>query len=634
MTIDASAPEAPALPIASADAPPAAPLVSVLVRSTGRSTLQQALDSVAAQTHQAIEVLVVAASTGHPVLPERVGPWPLRFIPTDRPLRRSEAANRALAAARGDYLLFLDDDDWLMPVHLATLVQRLQQQPQVRVAYTGVALVDGQGQPLGQAFDLPFDAVRQLAGNLTPIHAVLFSAELVARGCRFDETLDLYEDWDFWLQLARHSVFLHQPGVSAAYRIHDSSGVHAEARVPGAATLRLYEKWRTRWSPQQLAGLMQRVWAHDELLLQRREADARAERQRQEAAARLVDAESRHAQQAALLQSQVAMLAEQAGQLRGAEERIAREVAHGQALARQLEDQQRRTAELEHLLARQMARAEGLANDRQALLSSTSWRVTAPLRAVGDWRAARRAAAARGPAADAAAHASAGLGHAPLAVRPGPARPERGPATGRDGGAAWAGAAAQAEALAPLGFYLLPPHGRRRVTLVLDRFDSAEAARRWTPVLRFAIDLAERREASLRLITRFGPPDGRWLDALLLEHGAVLRQGPHLAQAPWDDAAAEFDRLQDEPVITADARNLASVLSGLDGAAVTHWLSDADEQVDRALALLQQRPAVQPVAQDHGLQARLGPRMPPGLGLRLSVSQFSAPGVAPLEAAA
>jgi LmbE family N-acetylglucosaminyl deacetylase/glycosyltransferase involved in cell wall biosynthesis len=238
-----------------------APLVSVLVRSLDRAHLQDALDSIALQTHARVEVLVIAARPGHAALPQRCGRFPLRLLQTDQALPRSRAANKGLAEAAGDYLLFLDDDDWLMPSHIARLAEVLRRQPNSLAAYTGVALVREDGTPVGQVFDLPFDSVRQLAGNLTPIHAVLFSRKLVESGCRFDESLDRLEDWDFWLQVARRSDITHLPGVSAAYRVHESSGVHQDAGPEGAATQRIYEKWIATWTAGEGAALMERAWA-------------------------------------------------------------------------------------------------------------------------------------------------------------------------------------------------------------------------------------------------------------------------------------------------------------------------------------------------------------------------------------
>ena len=255
----------PGLSADSDTSPRTLPLVSIMIRSMDRNCLQEALDSVALQTYPHIEVVVVAASTGHSPLPPTCGPFGLRLLETSLPLSRSQAANKALAHASGDFLLFLDDDDWLMPEHVARLAHVLKHQPHALAAYSGIILVDTEGRPLGQTFDLPFDAIRQLAGNLTPIHAVLFSAKVIEKGCRFDETIDLYEDWDFWLQIAKISPMVHLPGVSGAYRIHESSGVHVTSGPAGEAAEIIYRKWASDWTPQQVSQMMLRVWTHQEL---------------------------------------------------------------------------------------------------------------------------------------------------------------------------------------------------------------------------------------------------------------------------------------------------------------------------------------------------------------------------------
>ncbi len=246
---------------------PTLTLVSILVRSIDRiELLQQALDSVARQTWPAVEVVVAAAVPNHSPLPECCGSFPLRLLLTDQPLHRCQAANRALDAAQGKYLLFLDDDDGLLPEHVEKLARELDHRTDVQVAYSDVQPVNFERVAEGSPFAAPFDPVLLLAGNWRPLHAVMFRRNLIALGCRFDSDLDVYEDWDFWLQAARWTGFAHVPGISAWYRIHDSSGVHRNEPFSGPAYVKLYRKWRTLWTDPQLSAIMARIWNYYELI--------------------------------------------------------------------------------------------------------------------------------------------------------------------------------------------------------------------------------------------------------------------------------------------------------------------------------------------------------------------------------
>ncbi|NEV62566.1 glycosyltransferase [Thiorhodococcus minor] len=237
-------------------------LVSVIVRTTARATLDQALDSIAAQTYRRLEVVLVdvagQGSLGHP---SHCGEFPMRTASTGAQLGRGAAANLGLDRALGDYALFLDDDDWLLPEHIASLVSAIAGRGEARAAYAGVACrreeADGEWSTL-HVFNEPYDPLRLLIENYLPIHAVLFARDLVGASLRFDETLDVYEDWDFWIQLSALTPLAHVDQVSAVYRIASESGFglrqQDQAIDPGLA--RIFGKWRSRWSLEQLLGLV------------------------------------------------------------------------------------------------------------------------------------------------------------------------------------------------------------------------------------------------------------------------------------------------------------------------------------------------------------------------------------------
>jgi len=205
-----------------ANAPEQMPLVSVLVRSMDRDCLPQALASVALQTYSNIELVVVNAKGGahRPLtyLPKTLPCKLLNSKADSKPLSRSEAANMALVNCNGQFAVFLDDDDLFKPEHLSQLVTLLQDNPQAVGAYAGVQVDDQHGQTLRE-YNLPWSRQRLLAINYLPIHAVLFKmAAVKARSISFNPSLEVLEDWDFWLQLTQDAGLVHNPQITATYR--------------------------------------------------------------------------------------------------------------------------------------------------------------------------------------------------------------------------------------------------------------------------------------------------------------------------------------------------------------------------------------------------------------------------------
>lgn len=234
-------------------------LVSVITRSMDRFTLQETLDSVANQTYQNLEVIVVnALGNDHSPRGNWCGKFPLRMVGSDGPLQRSRAANLGLDCAQGKYALFLDDDDWLYPDHIATLVSALEQSSDSRVAYSGVKFCADAHSPIFSIINEAFDPIKLLNGNFIPIHSVLFDRNLVTAGCRFDEALSIYEDWDFWLQASRLSSFLHLDRISAGYRNTGESGAGpsvGEAQIQRARE-HIFDKWKNIWSGAEINKLL------------------------------------------------------------------------------------------------------------------------------------------------------------------------------------------------------------------------------------------------------------------------------------------------------------------------------------------------------------------------------------------
>jgi glycosyltransferase involved in cell wall biosynthesis len=322
----------------------------VVVRTIGRPELTEALASVAAQTHRPIELVLVDARGGGGLSIRDPGQFSsIRHISCGRPLRRAVAANAGLAAARGDFVLFLDDDDWLLPEHISGLVSALAADSSVRAAYAGIECrlqASSDEWVSVQTFNEPFNRIRLLVQNFLPIHAVLFDRALSDEGVAFDESLDVFEDWDFWLQIASISPMAHVDQVSGVYRISPTSGFGVRPDDPARAEgyARILAKWLPHWRIEDAVAIAE--------------------------AAAVITAPNAGAFSDAAPESTSSLSGEghRLSATSGAEQRRAEDVASELALAREQ-------------LAAEQALKQKLLRLLDNLQSSTAWRFATPLRA-------------------------------------------------------------------------------------------------------------------------------------------------------------------------------------------------------------------------------------------------------------
>jgi glycosyltransferase involved in cell wall biosynthesis len=190
------------------------PPVSIIIPTYNRAALvQEAVASVLAQTWREFELLVVDDGSTDPTS-EALAPYASRI----RLLRResrggvSAARNTGIAAARGEWLAFLDSDDLWLPEKLAQQMAYLTSHPEQLWCQTEETWVR-RGVRLKQP-----PTHRKIGGRIfyqslercmVSPSAVILHRRLLEQHGGFDEILPAAEDYDLWLRLSwRHEIGL------------------------------------------------------------------------------------------------------------------------------------------------------------------------------------------------------------------------------------------------------------------------------------------------------------------------------------------------------------------------------------------------------------------------------------------
>ena len=205
------------------------PLATIVIPTYNRRDfLARALASVARQTYRACEIVVVN-DAGEPV-DDLVACVPnARLVDHAANAGLSAARNTGLRHARGTYIGFLDDDDLLLPDHVAVLVDALESS-QASVASSDWAICDFETQPGGDyglvglwAIVSVMERADQLVENRIGNLSVLARRDAFERVGEFDPSLAVMEDYEMWIRLANAFDFVNVTRITALYAVRRDS---------------------------------------------------------------------------------------------------------------------------------------------------------------------------------------------------------------------------------------------------------------------------------------------------------------------------------------------------------------------------------------------------------------------------
>lgn len=192
------------------------PLVSVLVAAYNCAPyVALAIESALAQTERRLEVVVVddASTDATAEVVRRYEPTGcVRLLVNERNRGPSHSRNRAIEAARGEWVMQLDGDDWMAPERVERLLAAAQAAEVDLVSDDLLVVDDGTSLPVSTRYvdkNIPWteptryalaDLLRYDLGSVKPLMRRGF---LLRHGLRYPEHLRYGEDFVFLLRAFR-----------------------------------------------------------------------------------------------------------------------------------------------------------------------------------------------------------------------------------------------------------------------------------------------------------------------------------------------------------------------------------------------------------------------------------------------
>lgn len=171
--------------------------------------LSECLNSLSNQSFLSWEALVINdGSTDHTsVIASKFSKKDNRIILINQKnVGLSGARNTGMKLSRGEYLLFLDADDWLEKNCLSTFFLNISENPNFELYKCGYSYCDKFNgihfhHHLPNEYGKIFPKI--LTVNLGPVHSVLIRGQFAMELGDFDLNLKSCEDWDFWIRAGK-----------------------------------------------------------------------------------------------------------------------------------------------------------------------------------------------------------------------------------------------------------------------------------------------------------------------------------------------------------------------------------------------------------------------------------------------
>lgn len=206
-------------------------MVSIIIPLyNGQEFIAAALDSCLKQTYRDFEIIVFddcSTDEGEKIVKDYIEKNDnIKFFKNESNLGNIRTVNKAIALAKGDYILVFDQDDLLPQYHIERMMRCFSKD--TALVFCDYTIIDKNSLPIKTL-------IKKYNRDITTfdlsLNNCLHSCGLISRksylekvgGYSFNSTWKNYGEWDLWIKMSQFGTLKYCKETKALYRRHESN---------------------------------------------------------------------------------------------------------------------------------------------------------------------------------------------------------------------------------------------------------------------------------------------------------------------------------------------------------------------------------------------------------------------------